>query len=234
MIYQSSRPAYQALKRKIIDGDMPFGAPITVKRLEAEIGFSAIPIREALIALAAEDLIDFFPGRGFFNKRLEVEGLVLRLDLLQHLLLACATALPNSRRPILRRRLFQDASKLRSVSESAFEYVSLMSDIFDTYFAHPIAILTRTAIAQCARYLLIDEQRHEADGSLAKAAFSYLWQASSSGPVSVAEGLKAFFDVRKVRIDETIEAAKQRDLLSGPSIFSSAAFDSATTRTTEI
>lgn len=232
MIYQSSRPAYQTIKRKIINGDLPFGAPITVKTLEVEIGFSAIPIREALIALAAEDLIDFFPGRGFFNKRLEAQSLVLRLDLLQHLLLASAIALPGSRRRILRKRLLRDATRLLSVSESVFENVSLLTDIFDTYFVHPTAIFTRTAIAQCARYLLIDEQRHEADGNLAKAAFSYLWQASSLQPVTLAEELAAFFDARKVRIDETIEAAKQRDLLGNPSMFSSAAFDAATTKTT--
>lgn len=215
MIYQSSRPAYQALKRKIVDGELPFGAPISVKALEAEVGFSAIPIREALIALAAEDLIDFLPGRGFFNKRLEAESVTQRLDFLQNLMLASAATLPSGLKSILRKRLLQDRLKLSGASESVFERVSLMTEIFDTYFAHPTAIFTRTAIAQCARYLVIDEQKHEPEGRLGKAAFSYLWLASSSQTGPLVEELADFFDVRKKRVGDTIKAAKERELLGG-------------------
>ncbi|WP_372353096.1 GntR family transcriptional regulator [Pararhizobium sp. BT-229] len=53
LIHPPYRPAYQALKRKIVNGNLPSGEPIVVKSLEHELGFSAIPIREALIALGS-------------------------------------------------------------------------------------------------------------------------------------------------------------------------------------
>ncbi|WP_170973446.1 GntR family transcriptional regulator [Rhizobium sp. FKY42] len=225
MIYQTSRPAYQALKRKLVEGELPFGAPITVKVLESELGFSAIPIREALIALAAEDLIDFYPGRGFFNKRLDAESIAMRLEFLQNLLLASAATLPHGRKNLLRKRLLLDGVRLREPPHSIFENVTLITDILDTYFAHPTAIFTRTAIAQCARYLVIDEQKHEPEGIIGEAAFSYLWLVSSRRPVPLTEKLGSFFEVRRKRLADTIEAAKERDLLAGrPMVFSGAAF----------
>ncbi|MBY3027439.1 GntR family transcriptional regulator [Rhizobium leguminosarum] len=225
MIYQTSRPAYHALKRKIVDGEFPFGAPITVKALESEFEFSAIPIREALIALAAEDLIDFYPGRGFFNKRLDAESIAMRLEVLQNLLLASAATLPDGRKNLVRKRLLDDGIRLREPANSIFESVRLITDILDTYFVHPTAIFTRTAIAQCARYLTIDEQKHDPEGEIGKAAFSYLWLASSRQPVPLTEKLGRFFDIRKQRIVDTIQAVKERDLLAGhPMVFSGASF----------
>ncbi|NKN09754.1 GntR family transcriptional regulator [Rhizobium laguerreae] len=225
LIHQTSRPAYQALKRKIVDGELPFGAPITVKALESELGFSAIPIREALIALAAEDLIDFYPGRGFFNKRLDAESIALRLEFLQNLLLASAATLPHGRKNLVRKRLLDDGIRLREPANSVFESVKLITDIIDTYFPHPTAIFTRTAIAQCARYLVIDGEKHGPEGEIGKAAFSYLWLASSRQPVPLTERLQMFFEVRKQRMADTIQAVKERDLLAGhPMVFSGATF----------
>ncbi|WP_315766254.1 GntR family transcriptional regulator [Bradyrhizobium sp. SZCCHNS2005] len=214
MIHQSSRPTYQALKRKILDGDLPFGEPITVKALESEIGFSAIPIREALIALSAEDLIDFFPGRGFFTKHLEAEGMSQRLDLLHNLLEISVRTLPDGRQAALRRHLRTDSENLRHMRGTLYDNVALLTDIFDTYFLPPTAILARNSITQCARFLAFDFKLHQTRATLGRIAFSYLWLASTDQRRRLHRELAAFFNVRKARIPRTIRAMNDRFLIS--------------------
>ncbi|WP_064697140.1 GntR family transcriptional regulator [Rhizobium aegyptiacum] len=230
MIYQSNRPAYQALKRKIVEGDIPFGAPISVKSLEAEISSSAIPIREALIALAAEDVIDCYPGKGFFNKRLDVESVTLRLEFLENLMLASAATFPDTRRSVLRKRLNQDGLRSRATADQIFDNVTMVSEIFDTYFAHPTAIFTRAAIAQCARYLLLDEQLAGGDGRrLWKSVCTYFWLASGQSAHKLNAEINAFFEIRKRRVPEIIEELKEHEMLHASSMFSSAVLDATIT-----
>lgn len=55
-----------ALRTRIIDGRLPFGAKISDKRLATELGASRTPVREALIALQGEGFVTVVPQSGTF------------------------------------------------------------------------------------------------------------------------------------------------------------------------
>lgn len=56
--------AYQALKRRIVDNDLPPGHRLVERDLAVELGVSRIPLREALRLLSAEGLVVIVPGKG--------------------------------------------------------------------------------------------------------------------------------------------------------------------------
>jgi DNA-binding GntR family transcriptional regulator len=60
----------QALRERILKGQVAGGDPIRQIALAKELGVSQIPVREALLRLAAEGLVDFIPHRGAVATRL--------------------------------------------------------------------------------------------------------------------------------------------------------------------
>jgi DNA-binding GntR family transcriptional regulator len=56
--------AYQVLKERILQGELLPGERIVANRFAQEIGTSAIPVREALLRLEAERLVDITPHIG--------------------------------------------------------------------------------------------------------------------------------------------------------------------------
>ena len=63
MLKQSTRTdeAYQFIRQKIIEGDIPFGSRLHITNLSAETGFSNTPIRESLARLEMYGLAESFP-----------------------------------------------------------------------------------------------------------------------------------------------------------------------------
>ena len=53
------------IRDKILTGAYPPGAPLLQDAIAAEFGVSKIPVREALVQLRAEGLVDVFAHRGF-------------------------------------------------------------------------------------------------------------------------------------------------------------------------
>lgn len=53
------------IREKIVNGVYPPGAPLLQDAIAAELGVSKIPVREALVQLRAEGLVDVFAHRGF-------------------------------------------------------------------------------------------------------------------------------------------------------------------------
>lgn len=70
-----------ALRTRIIDGHLPFGAKISDKRLATELGASRTPVREALIALQGEGFVTVVPQSGtfVFNPSVEEIGAICEL-----------------------------------------------------------------------------------------------------------------------------------------------------------
>lgn len=54
------------IKAMIVSGDLAFGQHLTERRLSEQFGVSKTPIREALLTLATEGLIEIHPRRGTF------------------------------------------------------------------------------------------------------------------------------------------------------------------------
>ncbi len=54
----------EALRQRIVGGDLAAGAPLRQDALAGEFGVSRIPVREALLQLEAEGLVKIHPHRG--------------------------------------------------------------------------------------------------------------------------------------------------------------------------
>ncbi len=84
--------AYQLIKEKIITVEMPPGSVIRETQLMKELGLGRTPIREALMQLETQNLVEVVPRRGLFvteiaitdlqqiyEVRVEIESLCARL-----------------------------------------------------------------------------------------------------------------------------------------------------------
>src|SRR5262245_53138215 len=56
--------AHEAVRAKILSGQFPPGAALSERHVGATLGISRTPVREALMRLQEEGLIEFVPGRG--------------------------------------------------------------------------------------------------------------------------------------------------------------------------
>src|SRR6478609_11377442 len=66
------------LREQILTGQLPPGTKIDQDEISEALGISRLPVREALIELAQESLIEAVPRRGAFVARLE------RADIVDH------------------------------------------------------------------------------------------------------------------------------------------------------
>jgi DNA-binding GntR family transcriptional regulator len=64
------------LREQILTGRLVPGTKVEQERISEELGISRLPVREALIELAQEGLIEAVPRRGAFVARLEREDIV--------------------------------------------------------------------------------------------------------------------------------------------------------------
>jgi len=67
--------AGDALRRSILTGEVPPGAPLRPAALSRALGVSSTVVREALIGLATEHLVQADPHRGFRVRSLSIEDL---------------------------------------------------------------------------------------------------------------------------------------------------------------
>ncbi|MFA3919441.1 GntR family transcriptional regulator [Ruegeria hyattellae] len=80
-----SSQIYALLRQAIIWAKLQPGSPINEKALAKSLGVSRTPVREAIISLCNEDLIDIFPHSGIFvtnvSRGMFVEGAIIRKQL---------------------------------------------------------------------------------------------------------------------------------------------------------
>lgn len=64
-----AKMAYEAIRKSILSGQWKIGELYNEKAIAADLGISRTPVREALLELASQDLIIFFPRRGLMVNR---------------------------------------------------------------------------------------------------------------------------------------------------------------------
>jgi DNA-binding GntR family transcriptional regulator len=67
--------AYQTIRRRILDNEYPQGHQVLEQELAAELGMSRTPIREALVRLEQENLVQLIPRHGMRVVPLSVDDL---------------------------------------------------------------------------------------------------------------------------------------------------------------
>jgi DNA-binding GntR family transcriptional regulator len=90
--------AYEELRRRILDNEMPAGFQITEQDLAAQLEVSRTPAREAMLRLANEGLVEIWPRHGMRVKPLSTEDMQEIYQILTALESAAA-GLAAGRRP---------------------------------------------------------------------------------------------------------------------------------------
>jgi DNA-binding GntR family transcriptional regulator len=109
------------LRRRIVEGDYPLGAQLSENALALEFGMSRTPVREALMALEAEGLVDVRPQRGSYVFSIDIEETRQLCDL-RGILETGALVLAVQRQVTT---LARDLSGLIAAAESALRHGKL-------------------------------------------------------------------------------------------------------------
>jgi DNA-binding GntR family transcriptional regulator len=157
-----NRPLYSAIKRDLVNGWLGHGIPIDLRSIEAANRVSSIPVREALVALAAEDLVDFMPGRGFFSKPLDITRARNQVDMAKLLLLDFAEYLKEHkpRRILLRGKLVQ--SRTPKHSDTPFDTAEYISALIRPSYRLPQAATLSTVLFGLATVVYHDALSRDA------------------------------------------------------------------------
>jgi len=80
------------LRKRIIDGRLQLGEALSENALAAELGISKTPVREALLQLKLEKLVDVLPQRGTYVFRMPPDQVAMICELREVLEVAAAAA----------------------------------------------------------------------------------------------------------------------------------------------
>ncbi|WP_320130567.1 GntR family transcriptional regulator [uncultured Sphaerochaeta sp.] len=73
--------AYEYLRALLLDCEIKPGEDINEKQIVEKSGFSRTPIREALILLQSENLVEVIPRKGTYAKRIDINGVMELFEL---------------------------------------------------------------------------------------------------------------------------------------------------------
>jgi DNA-binding GntR family transcriptional regulator len=115
----ATRTEYVAseLRERILDGRIDGGEPIRQLTVARELGVSQIPVREALLRLSAEGLVDFIPHKGAIASRLSVN----EIRELTHLRVLIESDLLRAAIPNLKPRHLTEAEQVLEELEPLLE-----------------------------------------------------------------------------------------------------------------
>jgi DNA-binding GntR family transcriptional regulator len=115
------------LRARIVDGRLRLGAALSENALATELGLSKTPVREALLQLKLERLVDVLPQRGTYVFRLAADQVVLISELREILeVAAVAAAIERNHAELVKRisALFQKMKKAYDADDNV-EYRTL-------------------------------------------------------------------------------------------------------------
>ena len=110
------------LRARIIDGRLRLGEALSENVLAADLGISKTPVREALLQLKLERLVDVLPQRGTYVFRLARDEVVMISELREMLELpAAAAAIERNHAALVARmtEIYQDMSKAYRAGDNA-------------------------------------------------------------------------------------------------------------------
>jgi DNA-binding GntR family transcriptional regulator len=112
----------EELRARIIDGRLRLGEGLSENVLAADLGISKTPVREALLQLKLERLVDVLPQRGTYVFRLSRNEVVMISELREMLELpAAAAAIERNHAELVARmtEVYQDMSKAHQAGDKA-------------------------------------------------------------------------------------------------------------------
>ena len=110
------------LRARILDGRLRLGEALSENVLAADLGISKTPVREALLQLKLERLVDVLPQRGTYVFRLARDEVVMISELREMLELpAAAAAIERNHAALVARmtEIYQDMSKAYKAGDNA-------------------------------------------------------------------------------------------------------------------
>lgn len=106
------------VRGRIIDGRIRLGAALSENGLAAELGISKTPVREALLQLKQEGLVQVQPQRGTYVFRLEAEQVVMLSELRDVLEVAAAQAALTRNAAALAERMAEIYARMREAYDA--------------------------------------------------------------------------------------------------------------------
>lgn len=121
---RNSEIVYRDLREAIVNVELAPGSPVVEKEITERYGISRTPVREAILRLAEEQLVDVFPKSGTFVARIPVADLmeaIVARKALEEVCVREATAKATKSRLMELRAIVQRESELAaSGNEQAF------------------------------------------------------------------------------------------------------------------
>lgn len=200
------RLVYEQIKRKLVLGHFRAGEAIAIRAIQDEIASSQVPIREALIQLAAEDLVEAFPGRGFFAKAYDVAEIMGNFDLISFFLWDAASFISadESRRDHLGAMLETDVEQwaFQSNKSDAFDQTLFFIEVVGPLYRRPHSKILGRTLFRCAHLLYIDALLSNDD--LRQGTYIYLNRIHEGGIDDLKGDLVAYWAERKSRLPDIL------------------------------
>lgn len=136
------RVVYDTIRRKVLTLELPPGAALSENELAAALGVSRTPVRESLILLAEEGLVQVFPQVGSFVARVDPDGVADAQFLREAVELAALDDMPPDPDPDVVAELRENLRKQQTDGIDLEEFFSL-----DEAFHHGLLQLSGHAKA---------------------------------------------------------------------------------------
>lgn len=114
----SRHTVYDELRRRIVTLELAPGSPVSENELAAAIGVSRTPVREAVIMLAQEGLVQVFPKVGTFIARVDLQRVIDSQFVRESVELASLADVPAPPDPALVAELIANLEQQRACTDN--------------------------------------------------------------------------------------------------------------------
>lgn len=208
MSISHQKPVYDYIKHQIVDGVLGYGKPIDIRDISETLLVSNIPIREALMVLSSEDLVDFKPGRGFRTKPINIKRCYNQLDFLSVLLNDSASYLTETK--IRRDKIAQlqiehlPVSSGQSIELGLFDITSAFSKVVCSIYRQPQAEVLQRLLFSTAAIFQTECELSARSGQLNRYLNHYCNCIKTNRFVEVVRSIDLFIEHNKKSLFQTL------------------------------